>query len=75
MLLLYVYYRPSTTESSKSTKETLNENTCDNSSDHYASSVPGVYDELNGNRYKTDKDETFDRMIELKSLPENRNKS
>lgn len=75
MLLLHVYYRPSTTESSKSAKENLNENTCDNSSDHYASSIPDVYDVLNDNRYKPDKGEKFDRMFELKSLPENRNNS
>lgn len=73
--MLFLYYRPSTTASKKYAKENLNENTCDNSSDNYASSVPDVYDELHDNRHKTDKGEAYDRMSELKRLPENVKKS
>ncbi|CAG2222403.1 unnamed protein product [Mytilus edulis] len=63
--------KPSTSSSSKYAEENLNEN----SSDHYASPVPDVYDVLHDNRYKTDKGEAYDRMSELKSLPENGKKS
>lgn len=69
--MLFLYYRPSTTASSKYAKENLNEN----SSDHYASLVPDVYDVLHDNRYKTDKGEAYNRMSELNRLPENRRKS
>lgn len=68
--MLFLYYRSSTTASSKYAKENLNEN----SSDHYASSVPDVYDVLHDNRYKTE-GEAYDRMSELKRLPENGRKS
>lgn len=51
------------------------ENSCEISSDHYASSVPGIYDALHDKRHKPNNGETFDSMFELKSLPENRNKS
>ncbi|XP_052069146.1 uncharacterized protein LOC127708334 [Mytilus californianus] len=73
---------PSTTTSSEYGKENMNvilksrnENTCDNSPDQYASSVPGIYDVLHDKRHKTDNGEQFDRMFELKSLPENRNET
>ncbi|CAC5357735.1 unnamed protein product [Mytilus coruscus] len=73
---------PFTTASSEYAKENMdtklkyrNENSCDNSPDHYASSVPDIYDVLHGKRQKMDNGEKFDRMIELKSSSENRNES
>ncbi|CAG2234272.1 unnamed protein product [Mytilus edulis] len=70
------------TASSKYAKENMDnilkyhsENPCDNSLDHYASSVPEVYDELHDNRHKRDKVETFDTMIELTNLAAKRNES